>query len=241
KKLILEDHLRRPHYVWGAVQGINLAKVLGYKKVSFIEFGVAGGKGMTALELAAEKLESAFGIGIEIYGFDVATGMPKPNDNRDVPNLWREGIYPMDQKELERRLKRSKLYIGPVEQNVPVFVKTNPAPIAFIVFDLCFYSSTKKAFEVFDADSSIFLPRVHCFFRDILGCTIGDFNGDRLAISEFNTEHEQRKISKIYGLQHFLGPGFGRWVEQSYMTHLFDHPAYGTYDGLISQSALNLE
>jgi len=31
KKIMMEDGLRRPHYVWGAVQGINLAKALGHK------------------------------------------------------------------------------------------------------------------------------------------------------------------------------------------------------------------
>jgi hypothetical protein len=240
-KIVMEDGLRRPHYVWGALHGVNLAKVLGYKKVSFIEFGVAGGNGLTALELAAEKLEKAFGIDIEIYGLDAGTGMPKPKDNRDVPNMWREGFYPMNQKELERRLKRSKLYIGPVEETVSAFIRSKPAPIAFIVFDLCFYSSTKKAFEVFDADSSVLLPRVHCFFRDVLACTIGDFNGDRLAISEFNEEHKDRKISKIYGLQYFLKPNVGRWVEQSYMAHLFDHPLYANYDGQIEESTLDLQ
>ena len=241
KKIIMEDRLRRPHYVWGAVQGINLARALGLKRVSLIEFGVAGGNGLTALEQAAERLQKTFDLDIEVYGFDAVTGMPKPKDNRDVPNMWREGFYPMNQKELEKRLKRTKLYLGPVQETVSAFVKSKPAPIAFIVFDLCFYSSTKKAFDVFDADPSIFVPRVNCFFRDILGCTIGDFNGDRLAIAEFNAEHEMKKISKIYGLQYFLGPNFGRWVEQSYMVHLFDHPSYATYDGLIQQATLELQ
>jgi hypothetical protein len=241
KRIVAEHKLRRPHYVWGAVHGLNLAKVLQLPKVSFVEFGVAGGNGLTALEQAADVLERAFGIEIEIYGFDAGTGMPKPKDNRDVPNIWREGAYPMNRAELEKRLKRSALYVGPVDETVSAFAKTQAAPIAFAVFDLCFYSSTKKAFEVFDADTRLMLPRVHCFFRDILGVTIGDFNGDRLAISEFNEEHGNRKISKIYGLQYFLGANVGRWVDQSYMAHIFDHPLYGVYDGLIPEEALPLQ
>jgi hypothetical protein len=32
----------------------------------------------------------------------------------------------------------------------------------------------------------------------------------------------------------------GRWVDQYYMAHLFDHPLYGRYDGLIQEATLNL-
>jgi hypothetical protein len=128
-----------------------------------------------------------------------------------------------------------------VEQTVSDFVKSKPAPVAFVVFDLCFYSSTIKAFELFDAHPSLLLPRINCFFRDILSYGVGDFNGDRLAISEFNDMHEMRKLSKIYALQYFLGPNTGRWVEQSYLAHLFDHPSYGMYDGWIQETTLDLQ
>jgi len=168
------------------------------------------------------------------------TGMPNPKDHRDTPNLWREGFYPMNRKELENRLRRSQLFLGPVEETVPAFLESRPAPVASIVFDLGFYSSTTKTFEIFDADPCLLLPRINCFFRCILGCTYGDFNGDRLAISEFNANHEMRKLSKIYGLQHFLGPNTGRWVDQSYLAHIFDHPSYATYDGLIQEATLDL-
>jgi hypothetical protein len=91
-----------------------------------------------------------------------------------------------------------------------------------------------------DADPSLLLPRIHCFFRNILGNTYGDFNGERLAISEYDASHDVRKISKIYGLQYFLRPNVGRWADQYYMAHIFDHPLYGSYDGLIRESALDL-
>jgi hypothetical protein len=63
-----------------------------------------------------------------------------------------------------------------------------------------------NAFRVFEADQSLLLPRVHCFFMNILARTFGDHKGERLAISDFNTSHEMRKISKIYGLQYYLSP-----------------------------------
>src|SRR5262245_39831350 len=49
KKNFLEKKQRRPHLAWGALQGVNLAKALGLSRVSFVEFGVAGGNGLTAL------------------------------------------------------------------------------------------------------------------------------------------------------------------------------------------------
>ena len=236
----MERGLRRPHYVWGAVQALNLAKVLGIPKVSFIEFGVAGGNGLTALESIAEALGPEFGVDIEIHGFDAVGGMPKAKDYRDLPNLWREGFYPMDPAKLEQKLKVAKLHLGLVEETVPEFLRTRPAPVAFVAFDLCFYSSTVKALRTFEGDTSLLLPRVHCFFRNILGPTLGDFNGERLAISEFNLSHETRKLSKIYGMEYFLRLKTARWVDQYYMAYIFDHPLYGQYDGLIQQAALDL-
>jgi hypothetical protein len=240
KKICNRKGLRRPHYVWGGIQGLNLAKALGINRVSFIEFGVAGGNGLTALEGLADTLEPAFRIKIDIYGFDAAGGMPKARDYRDTPNLWQEGFYPMDPEKLQARLKRTKLHLGPVEETVPEFVASRPAPVAFVAFDLCYYSSTAKALGIFDAHQSALLPRVHCFFRNTLGRTFGDFNGERLAISEFNANHEVRNISKIYGLQYYVGSNIGRWVDQYYMAHICDHDSYGTYDGLIRESALDL-
>jgi hypothetical protein len=85
-----DEEVVRPYYAWGALQGINLAKVLGLERVSFIEFGVAGGNGLVALEHLAQSLQGIFGIEIDIYGFDAVSGMPKSKDHRDLPNLWRE-------------------------------------------------------------------------------------------------------------------------------------------------------
>ena len=44
RKLVKQYALRRPHFAWGAVQAVNLAKALDIPRISLVEFGVAGGK-----------------------------------------------------------------------------------------------------------------------------------------------------------------------------------------------------
>lgn len=54
--------LTRPQYAWGVVQGVSLAQVLQVKRTSVIEFGVAGGSGLVALErLRARWADVEFG------------------------------------------------------------------------------------------------------------------------------------------------------------------------------------
>jgi hypothetical protein len=90
---------------------------------------------------------------------------------------------------------------------VPKFLASKPAPLGFIALDLDFYSWTMQGMRVFEAYEDSLLPRVYCAFDDIFACE--DFNGERLAISDLNTEHKHDKISKIYGygLQYFLPNG----------------------------------
>ncbi len=42
----IDQVCHREAYVWGVVQGLALAKAIGYPRVSVIEFGVAGGAGL---------------------------------------------------------------------------------------------------------------------------------------------------------------------------------------------------
>jgi hypothetical protein len=48
-----------------------------------------------------------------------------------------------------------------------------------------------NALALFEADHRLLLPRVRCYFDDILGFTFGDHVGERLAISEFNESHQR--------------------------------------------------
>jgi hypothetical protein len=230
RETMAENPEGRGPYRWGTLCAAALGKHLGYPRISVIEFGVAGGNGLVALENIAKEVGRGIGVEIDVYGFDTGQGLTKPQDHRDLPQLWSEGFYKMDEAKLRSRLNGAQLVLGPVGETVPAFLKKSPAPVGFVSFDLDLYSSTVDAFRLLEGSTDLFLPRVQCYFDDLIGFSHGDFNGERLAISEFNQRHAQRKISQIYGLRHILQ--IDRvWTEMMYMFHAFDHPRYNDFDG----------
>ncbi|OLE61172.1 MAG: hypothetical protein AUI36_11795 [Cyanobacteria bacterium 13_1_40CM_2_61_4] len=168
---------KKPQYAWGVMQGAAIAKVLKIPKISVIEFGVAGGAGLLTLESVAEAVENITNVDIDVFGFDTGAGLPKPVDFRDQPNMWFEGQFPMDHERLVSALSRASLCLGPVKETIPSFIAGNPAPIAFVSFDLDLYSSTRDALTLFQSDYLHLLPRVISYFDDIFGHTFNDFCG----------------------------------------------------------------
>ena len=239
---VLQHDPQRPNYVWGVMYAAALARALEIPHISVIELGVAGGKGLIALEQIAQKASEICRLEIDVYGFDSGVGLPKPTDYRDLPNLFSEGFFPMETERVRRRLKKAHLLLGGVEDTIPKFLASKPAPIAFIAFDLDLYTSTKHALRLLEANEESLLPRIYCYFDDILGFTYSEFTGELLAISEFNASHAMRKISKINGLRYVV-PTVCRpecWIEQFYMAHIFDHNLYGHYDGSNPRTSLGL-
>ena len=234
---------KNPGYIWGVLQGAALGKILGLERISVIEFGVAGGRGLLAMERTAELVEDKTGIGIDVYGFDTEYGLPKPEDYRDLPNIFFGGQFPMDRTALEKRLRRAQLKLGLVEETVPDFLASNPAPIAFVSIDVDLYSSTMQAFKVFEEDERLLLPRVLCYFDDILGFTYSEFNGERLAISEFNATHSMRKFSPVYGLKYYIPQKHrnSSWPEKFFFLHVFDHALYNHPDSRSKPMRIDLD
>ena len=189
---------------------------------------------MLALERAAIKIETIIGVGIDVYGFDSGRGLPKPSDYRDLPNIFSEGAHSMNFEKLKVCLTKAELILGLVEETVPEFIARRLAPVGFISFDLDFYSSTRAAFQLLEADYAYLMPRIHCYFDDITGFSFSEFTGMRLAISEFNQSHAMRKISPIFCLKHYLPEKYKEtlWPNKLYMAHFFDHPFYAKSDGL---------
>jgi hypothetical protein len=223
--------LDRPNYAYLVYQAARLATQMGQPRVSIVEFGVAGGAGLLALEHHADHVEKLFPVQIEIYGFDTGKGLPKPLDYRDLPFHWKPGFFEMNVPLLKSRLKRARLVLGNVVDTVGEFFKEyNPAPIGAVSQDMDFYSSTVAALKLFDAPRAHFLPRLFCYFDDTIGGETelyGDFTGQRLAIHEFNNGHTDAKLTPIYYLR--ASPGAPSWHHKMWSLHLFDHSDYNKF------------
>jgi hypothetical protein len=230
----------RPQYLWPMLLAGHIAHALSISRISSIEFGVAGGNGLLAMERAAEAVTELTGVGVDVLGFDTGKGMPAPVDHRDVPWIIEPGYLEMDEQALRARLTSAQLMLGPVVETVPRWSRSEHAPIGFIAFDLDYYSATMDAFGVLQGPSDRLLPRVPCYFDDVFGYGWSDFNGERAAIADFNAAHEQRKIGKIHGLRYDLPPSdyMQSWHEKLYLVHLFDHPEYCTSEGPVDERFL---
>src|ERR1700733_12443143 len=85
------DIWERPAYAYGVYSAAKLAKELGISRISAIEFGVARGTGLVALENVCAEVSAALDMSIAVYGFDSGQGNPKPVDYRALPYIWDEG------------------------------------------------------------------------------------------------------------------------------------------------------
>ncbi|MFN8739336.1 MAG: hypothetical protein ACK5YR_05400 [Pirellula sp.] len=227
------DLFQRPHYAYCLANAARLASALGVKSISALEFGVAGGRGLLALESLCPEIERAFGVSIEVWGFDTGEGLPEPVDYRDLPYIWKSGFYKMDRMALEAKLNRSKLVLGDVKETVPTFfAKHAPAPIGAAFFDLDFWSSTLSAQQIFSAGPESMLPRVFCYYDDVIsndgGGVLSDDVGQLLAIADYNSTSSNKKLRRVAGLSEKRRIQ-AVWPSQIYVHHSYDHPDYVTY------------
>jgi len=169
--------LRSMPYAYICFNAARLGKKLGYKKISVIEYGVAGGRGLLILEKYITEIEKYFNIEIDIYGFDTGEGLPEPIDYRDLPYHWKKGFYSMEIDKLKKKLKKAKLVIGSINETSKTFFSDyNPAPIGAVIHDFDFYSSTKTTLSMMTNNSNFFLPRVYSYFDDTIGSELELYN-----------------------------------------------------------------
>ncbi len=222
--------LKRMQYAYICFHAAQLGKKLGYKKISVIEYGVAGGQGLILLEEHVKEIEEYFNIEIDIYGFDTGEGLPEPIDYRDLPYHWKKGFYSMEKDNLKKRLKKSKLVIGNINETSKTFFSDyNPAPIGAVIHDFDFYSSTKTALSMMTNNSNFFLPRIFSYFDDTIGSELelyNDFTGERLAINEFNSINDDIKICAPH---HFKALKSEVWHHQIWICHFFKHDKYNNF------------
>jgi hypothetical protein len=216
------DAVARPHYLVGVLAAADQALREGVSEISVIEFGVAGGNGLLALEEYATAVEKEAGVKIAVYGFDTGEGIPEMcGDYRDHPDQWKAMDYPMDEQLLRWRLsKRTTLLIGNVAQTVPEFVgNMQRSPVGFIAIDVDLYSSTRDALQIFSLPGKRMLRRAVMYFDDIDFFFNHKFAGELLAIDEFNAKNNTVKIDRWRGIANGRIFPEHPWIKKMYIAH----------------------
>ncbi len=197
KYLSLKFKKFRPHYETILLESVIEAKKIGYKEVSILEIGVAGGNGMLSLENYRKKIEKLTDVKIKVFGFDFGNGLPKTNNKFDLPFFWTAGEYKIDKEILNKKIK-SNIFFGDIKDTFKIFIKSNPPKIAAFFCDLDYYTSTSSFLNQIPENENFFCPRVYCYFDDVFSNHhhINEHNGELLAIKEFNNNNNDIKIGK---------------------------------------------
>jgi hypothetical protein len=225
------------HYAERLLMAASEAWQLGYRRISAIEFGVAGGNGLLHLERYAEEVERHydFALKIDVYGFDSGEGLPAETDYRDIPSVFRKGFYKMNRKKLDEKCCKAQLVIGDFDDTLPALSKaeTSPfaeSPIAVMLIDCDYYSSTVPILKFLESSDELFLPRIYMYFDDLTTneLSVSEWQGENLAIKEFNERSKLTKISPEAAEMNNVSP----WVKPSpehffKECHRFNHPKYG--------------
>lgn len=224
----------RPSYFLGVYTAARLARGRGVERISVIEFGCAGGRGLLALEEAATAIGNELSIKIDIFGFDAGPGgLPSGcQDYRDHPDFWKSGDFEMDVDALRQRLdKNTQLVIGDVADTVPHFVShIQESPVGFVAYDLDLYSSTVSALKLFSEPGKNMLLQVPVYFDDIEFIINHKFAGELLAIEEFNRSNEKVKIDRWHGVKNGRPFPERGYLDQMYVAHDLEAISNATLD-----------
>jgi hypothetical protein len=143
------DLLVRQHNAYSILSAADRAIYYGHDSITIIEFGVAAGAGLINMCQIAQRVSTATGVQIQVIGFDSGAGMPAPVDYRDHPEYYQEGDFPMNHEALRAKLPpNGELILGKLQDTIAGFRDhrlTAAAPIAYVVIDLDYYSSTVDA------------------------------------------------------------------------------------------------
>lgn len=215
------DTSPRPNYLLGVLKAADEAKADNIPRILAVEFGVAAGNGLLALQDIAERVEHETGIIVEVVGFDSGQGMPDvPFDYRDHTDWWIPQDYPMDVAGLKAKLKpRTRLILGDVAHNVQHFMDENNVTVGFVSFDLDYYSSTQAAFPLIASAKRKMLRRTPLYFDDIDFFFNHQFAGELLAIDEFNQSTDDVRIDKWHGVRKERPFSESSWLDKMYVAH----------------------
>jgi hypothetical protein len=220
------DLVVRQQYAFPVLYAADAAQQCGYKTVTIIEFGVAGGAGLLNMCRIAARTRAATGIEFRVVGFDTGKGMPAPIDYRDLPESFQAGDFPMDVERVRRALPAfAELVIGDIADTVPRFLDTLSAqtPIAFVAVDVDYYSSARNALRVLTGAPHFYLPIVPVYLDDIGVDGSNPWTGELLAMEEFNRENQLRKIAPFTLLRSRRIFKNTQWIDRMFAAHVHDH------------------
>ena len=146
------------------------------------------------MEFHAEAISEMLGINIDVYGFDSGKGLPQKNAGyKDMTHFWPAKSFGMDETLLKSNLKKAKLIIGDIASEIETFLDVGVAPIGCMLIDVDYYSSTLPILNFLNNDDIFFMPRIYMYFDDVF--PEYEFQGESLAIKEFNQRSRDMKIS----------------------------------------------
>lgn len=224
------DEYPYPHYAYGVLVAAMQARMLGHDTTTVIEFGVAGGNGLVALEAASREIGAELGVRVDVLGFDNVEGMPESTDVRDMTYWFRPAAFKMDEPALRARLSaETRLFPGLIKDTVPQATAALRGPIGFVSIDMDYYSATVDILRIFEAAPETRMPRVVVYADDIFGYhdlnIMGTSVGEERAFAEFNANHSDQRIEPIRGLR-YKRPIPAMWNEKMFALHDLAHPDY---------------
>lgn len=219
------DNFRLAHYAFGIYESAKRAKKLGLFEITVIEFGVANGRGLLAMALYAAKIEKDLGIKINVLGFDSGEGMPKTQGYKDHPEIYATGDFPVQDKNKLLSIlpdNTQLIFLDLIKSDWTGFLKS---PVAFISIDVDYYSSTVSILKYLtEVNSDLLLPNTLIYFDDIQLPNHNPYQGELLAINEFNETNTLRKIvdfSRVLRATRTLKDA--PWINHIYQLHVLDH------------------
>jgi hypothetical protein len=223
------DLILRQHNAFAILNAAQRARAQGVRKITIVEFGVAAGAGLLNMCNIAERTAKETGVEIFVVGFDTGSGMPQAMGYRDHPEMYQEGDFPMDFTALKAKLPSNcELILGQLKDTIPSFIETRlneESPIAYVVVDVDYYSSSIVALKILSARPEFYLPLTLIFLDDIAEDHHNPYAGELLAISEYNRSEEFRKICRHDFLECRRVFRNASWLKQIYYLHVMDHPS----------------
>ena len=219
------DNFRVSHYAFGILESAIRAKALGIKEITVIEFGVANGRGLMAMALYAAKIEKETGIKINVVGFDSGEGMPATQDYRDHPELYATGDFPLQNRDKLLSVLPSNTKLVILDLITSNWTEHITTPIAFFSIDVDYYSSTIAILQKLESIRvDLLMPNTLIYFDDVFLPNHNPFQGELLAIEEFNSVNKLRKIASFSeSLRATRILKNARWISHMFQLHVLDH------------------